>query len=141
MGVGTFPDSCEHVFITHLLGKSQIQVCSHYEYIDRYFTKVGCVMSLLENIITWFFQISSLSLIIYFYTLLMKMILLVWCSLIHRVKINRRLIYHMRMWLILWFMIIWRQWNLKMVSYVMTTILDVGSNMKCLMPLNIYYVH
>ena len=48
----------------------------------------------------------------------------------------------MRTWFILWQMICCMKWNEKMVRYVMTLILDVGSNMKlittlnlCLMPL------
>ena len=46
----------------------------------------------------------------------------------------------MMMWLIIWEMILWRKWNEKMIRCVINLILDVGSNIKWVMTLNLYMI-
>ena len=100
----------------------------------------GAICTLLDKINTWFFYIRHFIVIIYLSMLLMKIFLLFWYIPLHRVQIRRSLLLHMMMWLIIWEMICWRKWNEKMIIYLMTLILDVGSNMKWMMTLNLYMI-
>ena len=100
----------------------------------------GAMCTLLDKINTWFFYIRHFIVIIYLSMLLMKIFLLFWYIPLHIVQIRRRLILHMMMWLIIWEMIFWRKWNEKMIRCVITLILDVGSNIKWVMTLNLYMI-
>ena len=73
----------------------------------------GVICTLLDKINTWFFYISSFPVIIYFSMLLMTIMFLKYRSL-QRVHIHQKMILYMRMWLIIWDMVRWRQWNEKM---------------------------
>ena len=67
----------------------------------------GAVCPLLYNMNTWFFHRSSFPVIIYFYMLLMKIMLLFWYRPLQRVQIHQRLICHIIRCFILLEMIFW----------------------------------
>ena len=97
----------------------------------------GVVFPLLDNMNTWFFcrgyflVINSLSMIP------VKIILLFWYRSLQRVQMHQIVRWQVMRWLILWEMVCWRQWNEKMVKYVMSLILAVRRNIKWVMILNI----
>ena len=95
------------------------------------------VCLLLDKMNTWFFHRSHFLLIISLYMITTTIMLLFWYNPLQRVQINQRMILYMKRWLILWEMIFWRQCNEKMVRYMMTLIIAMGTNTKWTMTLNI----
>ena len=92
------------------------------------------------NITTLFVHRSTLLVIILLYMILNTIMLLVCYTPIQIFQINQRLIFQMMMWFILWYMILWRQWNERNVRYAMNMILYVESNLKWVMTLNLYMI-
>ena len=83
-----------------------------------------------ENITTLFFYRISITVIIHLSLMLKMIVLLVFYHPPRILNIYCSVRYHMRMWLILCYMICWSQCNSKIVRSVMTLVQSVGSNMK-----------
>ena len=118
-----FPADVNQIFITRIHGNKFVHIMTILRDISlRWVT----VCTLPDNITTWLVYRSSIPLIVSFSVLMVTIILFVWCNLIQRLQIRQRLRYKMRMWLILWRMIFWKQWNAKIVRSVIPLIISLG---------------
>ena len=53
-----------------------------------------------------------------------------WFEIAHSIECRYTGVWYMRIWLIIWYIICWRQCKMKIVRSVMTLVLSAGSNMK-----------
>ena len=85
-----------------------------------------------EKITTWFLRRISLPLIIHLSMLIIPIMMLVWYSALQIGQIHRRMRYHIIIFFIIWEMISWRIWNEKMYRAMMTLIIVLGIDIKCM---------